>query len=101
MEITRSPNQSNQYCVLIDKTFTFPGCYTSYKEIKVLLEDGYKVILDFAECTHIDSSALGGLFSLRKNFSEGAELKLINANSHIMSIFKIYKLGQTLNIEGR
>ncbi len=99
MEITRSPNKNDQYYVIVDKVFAFPGCYTSYKEIKVLLEQGYKVILDFAECTHIDSSALGGLFSLRKNFREGAELKLINANTHIMSIFKIYKLGQALNIE--
>ncbi len=99
MEITRSPNSSNLYYVLVDKVFAFPGCYTSYKEIKVLLEQGYQVVIDFAECTHIDSSALGGLFSLRKNFSEGAELKLINANPHIMSIFQIYKLGQTINIE--
>lgn len=97
MEITRSPN--NRYHILVDKNFSFPDCYTNHKEIKALLEEGYKVVLDFTECTYIDSSALGSLFSLRKYFSEGAELKLINANSHIMSIFKIYKLGQSLNID--
>lgn len=95
------PAEHSQYYVHIDKVFTFPGCYTTYKDIKLQLEQGIKVILDFSECTHIDSSALGGLFSLRKNFRQDAELKIINANSHIMSIFKIYKLGKALDIEGK
>ncbi len=97
MEISLSSN--NQYCVMIDSMFAFPSCYTVYNEIKSLLEQGDKVVLDFSKCTHIDSSALGGLFSLRKCFSHDAELKIINANAHIMSVFSVYKLDKALTIE--
>ncbi len=97
MEITRSLNDA--YYVLIDPEFSFPNCYTTYDEIKTLLDKEYKVILDFSVCTHIDSSALGGLFSLRKSFRGNAELKIINANTHIYKVFQVYKLDKAITIE--
>lgn len=97
MEITLSSN--DQYCVLVDPVFAFPSCYTVYNEVKSLLGQGFNVALDFSQCTHIDSSALGGLFSLRKSYASDIELKIINANPHIMSVFSVYKLDKALTIE--
>ncbi|MFL0801961.1 MAG: STAS domain-containing protein [Agarilytica sp.] len=97
MEITRS--QNNAYHVLIDPEFSFPSCYTTYNEIKTLLDQEYDVILDFSACTHIDSSALGGLFSLRKNFDKNTAFRIINVNPHIYKIFQIYKLDRAITIE--
>ncbi len=97
MEVTRAQNDA--YYVLIDPEFSFPSCYTTYDEIKVLLDQNNKVILDFSVCTHIDSSALGGLFSLRKSFGRNAELKIINANTHIHKVFQVYKLDKAITIE--
>lgn len=58
-----------------------------------------EVILDFAECTRIDSSGLGLLLNLRKNLPPDINIKLVECPQHMQKILTITRFERFFDIE--
>ncbi len=89
----------SEHRLMLEEHFAFPECLRVNEEAREILERGGTLIIDFTKCTHIDSSALGVLFSLRRNLpSESNQLKLANINQHVSRILNAYKLDNFFDI---
>ena len=64
-------------------------------------QEAQRLLIDLADVTYLNSSALGVLISAHSNFSKrGGMLGLCNVSDGITNIFVITKLSQVFNVYG-
>lgn len=91
--------KQGEHRLLLEEHFAFPECLRVNEEAREILEKGDSLIIDFSRCTHLDSSALGVLFSLRRNLpADSSQLKIANLNQHVTRILSAYKLDNFFEI---
>ena len=70
------------------------------KLIDMIENNKYDFLLDFSNCTFIDSTGLGVLVSLYKRINEHrGTLKLIKLNHNVMRVFKLTRLDKVFEIK--
>ncbi|MDX1796038.1 MAG: STAS domain-containing protein [Hydrogenovibrio sp.] len=63
------------------------------------LETASRFVIDLAQATYMDSSALGMLLMLReKTHSDASRVELVNVNDDVMKILKVAKFEQLFSI---
>ena len=101
MEIDTSFSENNTaYTISIKGDFNFSGLQKfrdSYKDNEL---SSKKIIIDFRETKMIDSSALGMLLNLQKDFNKkDNEITIVNSNDVIRKILTITNFSNKFNIE--
>lgn len=63
-------------------------------------QDAKRIILDFAQCAHIDSAGLGMLLQLRERTEKKQqEVILRNLSDEIIKIFEVVKFSKLFTLE--
>ncbi len=77
-----------------------PNCMKLEQEISSLLQGGVlRIVLDFSEVGHIDSSAIGSLVrSFMKVKAAGGMMRLAGVKGMLEGTFKITKVDQVMKI---
>lgn len=85
----------------IDKIFDVEAADKFRTEVKDIISRGtYNYVLDFSQCTFIDSTGLGVLVSIYKKCSENqGNIILKNLNSDVLKVFKLTRLDKVFTIE--
>lgn len=66
---------------------------------KLIEMENYKFIIDFQELVHINSLAMGILRGKLRSVKEmGGDIKLVNLNEHIKTIFEMIGLDEIFDI---
>lgn len=90
----------NEKAIVLNERFDFESVgpfrqmYESIEDVK-----NQTILIDFRDTMYIDSSALGMLINARSYFdSQGAKIKLVNANQEIKKIFNISRFDKKFDI---
>lgn len=63
---------------------------------------GVQLVLDLGEVQYLSSAALGKLINLKKKVtSVKGRLRLQNLSSDLLEVFRVTRLDQVLEVEGR
>lgn len=70
------------------------------QEIKENIQnDNKNIVLDFSELKFIDSTGLGILVNLKKEFIDNKKIFIVNPKKHIRKVFSITGLVEYFNVE--
>lgn len=86
--------------VFLHGSIDIPGAERLKSILKQILNEKFKaVVIDFEEVEFIGSSGIGKLLLFYKNSkSIGCEIKLVNLNSEIKTLFKHIGLDEVFNL---
>lgn len=91
----------NENIIYIPEDFSVDEALSFRDKVYSLLNhDTKNFVLDFRNCTFIDSTGLGVLVSTLKKCSEiNGSLKLTHVNSNVMKVFNLTRLDKVFDIE--
>ena len=90
----------NDHAIVLTERFDFESVGPFRQTYESITNAKNKsVLIDFRDTMYIDSSALGMLINARSYFdSQGAKVRLINANAEIKKIFSISRFDKKFEI---
>lgn len=85
--------------ILVDGNFDI-GCYEAFNQAVVQnINSAEKFVVDLAQTTYMDSSALGMLLLLReKTGGDTSKVEFTNVNDEVMKILQVAKFDQLFTI---
>jgi anti-anti-sigma factor len=93
-------NDKERTVLIISGNIDVPAAENLKKKLFRISENGTRnITLDFKDCKSIGSSGIGAIIYFHKNFAAlDGKIKIENVNKQIISLFKIIKLDNLLDI---
>ncbi|AIQ64238.1 Anti-sigma-B factor antagonist [compost metagenome] len=90
----------NETVIRIPQEFSVEKAWLFRDEIRGLIEEGTLVfMLDFSDCTFIDSTGLGVIVSSYKKCVEaGGTIRLKSLSPNVMNVFQLTRLNHVFEI---
>ncbi|RMF18095.1 MAG: anti-sigma factor antagonist, partial [Gammaproteobacteria bacterium] len=91
--------ESGTVVVAISGTFDFK-CVHDFRAAYQDLPDASTYVVDLADVTHMDSSALGMLLNMRRSVGEDKQVVLRRAQPTVRKILEISRFDKMFTLEG-